>query len=419
MGIFSRKIVSNSLWMMLEKFIGIFGVIFVMSYVAKYIGPENFGKIALSTTLFTFVQTLTWFGNQEILFKRVSKNTRSGLQYLANTQNIRQVLFLIFSLPILVSLYLFSDSLTLLFAIATAFSSYFVTQDIYTIFNNATLHSYINATSNIIGLAIALLIRYIIIEMHLDYAYLALPIVLVTLIPFCLKKFIFNSKNQAKKVISVSYRKYYLWAGSALVISSLSVSFYTQITSLMLAGLTSTRELGIYASAITIGSAWTFINVAVITSVLSKIYKEKNHFESYKMVAKLNLLIIFISLCVITVLALLGKWIITTLYGAAYSEAYHLLLILAAATMCAGLGTVAARLMIKEENYAYISKKMLVVAVSSLPISYLMIHFFGLIGAAYSVLLIEFLSLTVFNYFYKNGLIFKIHFFPLFKHSLK
>ena len=419
MGIFSRKIVSNSLWMMLEKFIGIFGVIFVMSYVAKYIGPENFGKIALSTTLFTFVQTLTWFGNQEILFKRVSKNTRSGLQYLANTQNIRQLLFLVFSLPILVSLYLFSDSLTLLFAIATAFSSYFVTQDIYTIFNNATLHSYINATSNIIGLAIALLIRYIIIEMHLDYAYLALPIVLVTLIPFCLKKFIFNYKNQAKKVTSISYRRYYLWAGSALVISSLSVSFYTQITSLMLAGLTSTRELGIYASAVTIGSAWTFINIAVITSVLSKIYKEKNHFESYKMVAKLNLLIICISLCVITVLALLGKWIITTLYGAAYSEAYHLLLILAAATMCGGLGTVAARLMIKEENYAYISKKMLVVAVSALPISYLMIHFFGLIGAAYSVLLIEFLSLTVFNYFYKNGLIFKIHFFPLFKHSLK
>ena len=118
-------------------------------------------------------------------------------------------------------------------------------------------------------------------------------------------------------------------------------------------------------------------------------------------------------------MALLGKWIITTLYGAAYSEAYHLLLILAAATMCSGLGTVAARLMIKEENYSYISKKMLVVAISALPISYTMIQLFGLIGAAYSVFLIEFLSLTVFNYFYKNGLIFKIHFYPFFKHTLK
>lgn len=74
MSLLSKKIISNSFWMMFEKLIGIFGLIFVTSYVAKYIGPENFGKIALATTVFTFVQTLTWFGNQEILFKRVSKN---------------------------------------------------------------------------------------------------------------------------------------------------------------------------------------------------------------------------------------------------------------------------------------------------------------------------------------------------------
>lgn len=419
MSILSGKIISNSLWMMLEKFIGIFGVIFVMSYVAKYVGPENFGKIALATTLFTFVQTLTWFGNQEILFKRVSRNKNAGLQYLSSTQNIRKILFLIFTIPILFFLYIYSDLLTLIFGISTAFSTYFLTQDIYNIYNNATLNSYINALSNVTGLAIALFIRYIIVELKLDYAYLALPIILVTLIPFILKKVFFNRGDKAKNINYPYYRKYYLWAGSALVISSLSISFYTQITSLMLAALTSTHELGIYAAAVTIGSAWTFINIAVITSVLSKIYKEKSHFESYKMVAKLNLVIICISLCVITALALLGKWIITTLYGAAYSEAYHLLLILAAATMCSGLGTVAARLMIKEENYSYISKKMLVVAISALPISYTMIQLFGLIGAAYSVFLIEFLSLTVFNYFYKNGLIFKIHFYPFFKHTLK
>ena len=67
MSILSKKIISNSLWMMIEKCISIFGLIFVTSYVAKYIGPINFGKIALAATLFGFVQTLTWFGNQEIL----------------------------------------------------------------------------------------------------------------------------------------------------------------------------------------------------------------------------------------------------------------------------------------------------------------------------------------------------------------
>ena len=419
MGIFSGKIVSNSLWMMLEKVISIFGLIFVTSYVAKYIGPTNFGKIALATTLFTFVQTLTWFGNQEILFKRVSKNHQSGLNYLSNTQKIRFYLFLFMSLPILFGLYIFTDLLTLIFGIATAFATYFITQDIYAVYNNAVLHSYINAIVNMVGLSIALAVRYVIVLFELEYAYLSIPIVLVTLIPYLLKRYWFNRSLKTPILNQQKYRKYYFLAGGSLVISTLAVSFYTQITSLMLAKLTSLKDLGVYAVAVTLGTAWSFINFAVITSVLSKIYREKSHYESYVMVAKLNLLILAVSLSVVAVLGVFGHWVIETLYGAAYQDAYQLLIILALSTMLSGLGTIAARLMVKEESYAYISKKMLFVALSALPISYGMIYVYGLIGAAYSVFIIELLSLTVFNYFYKDGLIFKIHLFPFFKHSLK
>ena len=419
MGIFSGKIVSNSLWMMLEKVISIFGLIFVTSYVAKYIGPTNFGKIALATTLFTFVQTLTWFGNQEILFKRVSKNHQSGLNYLSNTQKIRFYLFLFMSLPILFGLYIFTDLLTLIFGIATAFATYFITQDIYAVYNNAVLHSYINAIVNMVGLSIALAVRYVIVLFEMEYAYLSIPIVLVTLIPYLLKRYWFNRSLKTPILNQQKYRKYYFLAGGSLVISTLAVSFYTQITSLMLAKLTSLKDLGVYAVAVTLGTAWSFINFAVITSVLSKIYREKSHYESYVMIAKLNLVILAVSLSVVAVLGLLGQWIIETLYGAAYQDAYKLLIILALSTMLSGLGTIAARLMVKEESYTYISKKMLFVALSALPISYGMIYIYGLIGAAYSVFIIELLSLTVFNYFYKDGLIFKIHLFPFFKHSLK
>src|SRR5690606_26033662 len=163
----------------------------------KYIGPTNFGKIALATTLFTFVQTLTWFGNQEILFKRVSRNRQLGVLYLANTQNIRRVLFGLFGLPILITLYFYSDELTFIYGVATGLASYFITQDIYTIYNNAILKSYINALANITGLIVALIIRYIIVILQLDYAYFSIPIVLVALIPYLLKKFIFNREFEA------------------------------------------------------------------------------------------------------------------------------------------------------------------------------------------------------------------------------
>ena len=89
----------------------------VGSYVAKYIGPTNFGKITLATTLFTFVQTFTWFGNQEILFKRVSRNSKSGLQYLHATQRIRQVIFLLSSIPVLIWFYYYTDALSFVFGL--------------------------------------------------------------------------------------------------------------------------------------------------------------------------------------------------------------------------------------------------------------------------------------------------------------
>lgn len=419
MSLLNKKIISNSFWMMFEKLIGIFGLIFVTSYVAKYIGPDNFGKIALATTVFGFVQTFTWFGNQEILFKRVSRNSSLGLQYLYNTQKVRKLLFNIMSIPIIVFFYFYSDQLTFIFSVATSISVYFITQDIYIIYNNAILASYINAIVNMIGLCIALFIRYIIAYYEWDVQLLAVPIILVSLIPYLLKKYYFNRRDIAKNVKNNGYIKYYFFAGSALVISTLSISLYTQVNSLLLAAFSSTYDLGIYVAAVPLGMSWSFVNSAIITSVLSKIYQEKESYKSYVMIAQLNLIIIIVSSLAIIALTITGEWLIIRLYGYDYIASYELLVILAFATMFSGLGTIAARLIVKEERYSYISRKMLSVAFLSIPISFIMIKTYGIKGAAYSVLLIEFSSATFFNYFYKKGLIFKIHLFPFFKKYLQ
>ncbi|HBY4329534.1 TPA: polysaccharide biosynthesis protein, partial [Klebsiella pneumoniae] len=48
----NRRILNNSFWMMAEKIISIFGLIFVTSFVAKYVGPSIYGDIALSLSIF-------------------------------------------------------------------------------------------------------------------------------------------------------------------------------------------------------------------------------------------------------------------------------------------------------------------------------------------------------------------------------
>lgn len=62
----------NAAWMMSEKIASIFGVIFVTSFVAKSFGPDIFGKVAITVSLFSIVQTVAIFDTKTILFKTMS-----------------------------------------------------------------------------------------------------------------------------------------------------------------------------------------------------------------------------------------------------------------------------------------------------------------------------------------------------------
>ena len=45
----------------------------------------------------------------------------------------------------------------------------------------------------------------------------------------------------------------------------------------------------------------------------------------------------------------------------------------------------------------------------SIPLSYVCIKYYGVLGAAFCFILVEFISLTIANYLFKNGLILKMH----------
>ncbi|HHJ1168554.1 TPA: polysaccharide biosynthesis protein, partial [Proteus mirabilis] len=116
-----------------------------------------------------------------------------------------------------------------------------------------------------------------------------------------------------------------------------------------------------------------------------------------------------ISLFVLSFILLFGEFFINLLFGEKYIPAYSLLKILCISTMFANLGTLSARFIIRSSGYSFLSKKMFIMVLLSIPISYYLIKSYGLIGAAYSVLIIEFLSLTLMNYFFKNKIIWKLH----------
>lgn len=411
MQIFSNKIFSNSLWMMLEKVISIFGLIFVNALMAKYIGPENFGKLAFTTSIFLFVQTLAWFGAQNILFKRFSQNAKSGLKLAKATQRIRQIYCVLASIVALTYLWFYTDPLTFIFGVGNFIASYFIVSDFYTIYNNSQLISYVNAITNILSLAIALLLRFLLVFFEAEPYTMVYPIIILAVIPFFLRKLYYHKNNRFRPEVlnGRKYNKYLFLTGGSLIFSTLSIVFYTQIANIFLAKFSSFTDLAIYNVALTLGGAWSFVNLALITSFFSRIYAEKNSKTQQKILKQLHLIVILISIFALLGVVFIGSWVIKWLYGVEYLASVALLPYVVIGTALSALGTISYRYMIVFNAYKYLSIKMFVMAGLSLFGSYFLIKKYGVNGAVVCFITTEFISLTIANYFFKNAVILKMH----------
>src|SRR5690606_25668913 len=147
-----------------------------------------------------------------------------------------------------------------------------------------------------------------------------------------------------------------------------------------------------------------FINGALITSYFSKIYGTKNESQEVKYLKQIHWIVIMVTFFILLGTLLFGSLFIQILYGIAFIEAAKLLPYIVIATMLSALGTISYRYMIKFNAYKYLSIKMFLVALFSVPLSYVLIRTYGVSGAALCFVITEFFSLTIANYFFRAGL---------------
>ena len=407
-----NKIALNAVWMMSEKIISIFGLIFVTSSVAKYVGPNLFGQIALSLSIFQIVQIIAHMGGGTIIFKRLSKNLNSGVLLLNATLYMRVLLYFVISIPVLVYYSYKSDYLSSIFIFATFISCFFSTLDVLAIYYDATLNSKINTCINVIGLFISLLLRWFIVLLDWEPVYLSIPIILTGFIPFVIRICIFSSIK--KRVVfskrkKIQYVKYLFKSGYNFVISDISVALYTRLSFFIISFFASKTEVGIYSVALALGNSWGFVNSSIISSFFTKIYSLKNEADSLIISAKLNLLIFVIGLIITIGTLIFAPYFLLWFYGPLYSDAYIPLVILCMSTTVAGLGGVATRYIVRHSGYSFLSKKMFFTLITSVLLSVPLVYFYGIVGAAIATFLTEFISLTLYNYFFKNRVIFDLH----------
>lgn len=403
----------NALWIVAEKLLAVLGLIFVTSLVAKYVGPTTFGIIALSMLIFQFIQSVAIMGSDVVILKRVAQNERSGIRLMQSTFMLVLLLYGVLSLATAAILGARWSAEAWVFVLAACLACLFSALDLVNVYNEAKLNARINVVANIIGLSISLLIRFIISSYALPASYLALPIVLATLLPFSIKLIVFRHQHRPGSLPALRnvkrYTRYMLKSGSSLVLSSIAVALYTRLNQVSVSWFMGIREAGIFSVALTLSTAWVFLPNALLASFYPAFFAEKDPLLARIKVQKLHLLVIAVSLTVIAMIYYFSPWFIRYFYGEEYADSASAVFYLSFGAMFGVLSGITDRFIIKYNGYRYLIKKTFAVLIICIISSGALVPAFGLSGAALSVIITELFSFTVLNYFFTTQSVLRVH----------
>ena len=411
--VLKNKYIINMMWMFFEKMTTSVGVLFINIYTFRYLGPDKIGIITYVIAISSLLVPISELGCKTLIFDKTISNENKGRKLINYTNNIRIIIFTL--LASFAYIYIYNDvgsSFETLFIFSfIVLSDFFKVIDVYIPYFNAILKSKINTIGSQFGIFLSQALRLILINIGAAYYYFTIPYLILTLVPYIFRAFYYKKRqaevplNTSKK-IKIKYVDFYIKAGLPLAISEFSIVLYVKISQIFLGNYTNSHDVGIYSAASVLGQAWVFIPITMMTVLFSRVFKDTK--TKKEGLAFIYFISILVSAIILIVLNIYSTEFVALLYGTKFLESASVLPILSIASFFAVLGTISYRVIIHFGGYGFLMKKMLLMAIINILLSYFLIKEFGVIGAAYSILITEILSSTFFNFFYKKSIIFNI-----------
>nr|WP_245837064.1 oligosaccharide flippase family protein [Paraferrimonas sedimenticola] len=398
--------VKNILWASFDRILVLGAGLIAYILVSRFLGPEMFGKISFGLAISVLGISLSQFGANHIIFNLASKRYPTALRMVKASSSIRLSVYLAFT-AICSSLlfYWLGNAMDVLLISVVILSQVFVGLDIYQYLLEGSFNSKKNAKANVISRLLAIFLRYLLIFFSAEVLWFVVPYFVAGSVSYVLKR---KYAGIVRVRNNRLYSAYLITNGKYFAIAGVMAFLYTKISEILLGTLLGFEESGIFGVGVTIGFAATFFPLSIGHALLSKGLAEND--LSSKFVVS-NFLMIVSFLPVIIILGLFGEYLVDQFLGKQYSVLGNYIWLFSLIGLCSVLSVINNRYIGTFSNGSkYLIKKVILAALIAPITSYFLIIRFGLAGAIYSLLLVEFLQLTIFNYPFRSGLLLKQHF---------
>ncbi len=401
------KYFKNTSWLFGEKILRMVVGLFVGIWVARYLGPEQFGLFSYAQSFVGLFAIIATLGLNSIVVRDMVRGNEQrdiliGTAFIMMLIAAFLVLFLLAISVNFTSNEASTNTLIFLIASSLVFQSFNVI-DFY--FQSKVLSRYIVYT-NIFTLFSSSIVKIILILNEaplIAFAWVMLFdsfVVATGFIYFYLKKKLLITKWKFDKKVAVRL----LRDSSPLIIAGVINSIYMKVDQVMIKEMLGLTQVGYYSAATRLSEAWFAIGVIISNSLFPAIINAKKISEKlyYRRIQNLFLFLVVIAYLLALTVYFLSDFIILTLYGDIFINASGVLAVHIFSAIFVYLGVSSGRWIINENKTMLNLYRNIFGMVINIILNIYLIRQYGIIGAAYASLIAYIVSFYLFDIFNKD-----------------
>lgn len=327
-----KRIFGNSAWIIASKIINIIVGIVVSICVTRYLGAEQKGAMAISSSIAGFWGFVASFGLLDIMISKFSKErdnsgiiAATGMTLMFGGGTVAFLLALISAIVLDVDFDIF------IYVAISAFVYFFQYLSVYEYWFYSNTNSKYFAVIQVGVHLLFLLIRVVGVPFEMGLVYFIIctaietvVIYLSLIICYHIAKCEFIGPFSFDKVVA----KDLFFQAVPMIIMGFATTIYMKVDQIMVGKLIGNIELGYYSVAINLAEYWYFIPITIYSSflpTLTKCFVDKDIFmRRLQQFADIQMLIGYLAVFMVMIL---GHWGTVLLYGEEFEKSAFILMV--------------------------------------------------------------------------------------------
>jgi O-antigen/teichoic acid export membrane protein len=397
------------MWLFSDQLLRIVAGLFVGIWVARYLGPNQFGLLNYALAFMAIFGVIAKLGLDSLIVRNIVNHPDKSDVYLGTAFWLK-IIGAALTLAITAAYLLLGDEAraTNIYILLLISSLIFQSFEVADFFFQAKVLSKFTSISKTIQLIISSLVKVYLITIQADLLSFILVQFLdqVTLGVTQFLAFRYYSKNSHFiRHFNMNVAKDLLRNAWPLIFGSLVIMIYMRIDQIMIMKIIGEKEMGLFSAAVRLSEAWYFVPMIITNSLFPAVLnaKKTDETEYKKRMQHLFNLMFIISIGVAIPISVASPWLIDIFYGEAYQASAKILTLHVWTGVFVSLGVASSNWFLAENLQKFALWKTIAGAIINIVLNFLLIPRFGIVGAAFSTLACQMCASVFFNVLYKKS----------------